>query len=73
MIEFPREMTMDEAWKVAVPNAREDLMKRRRRKLKNRVSGLEALVISIFNPHVEYYRGHSLWPPAAERPVALPP
>jgi hypothetical protein len=43
-------MTMDEAWKVAVPNAREDLMKRRRRKLKNRVSGLEALVISIFNP-----------------------
>ena len=26
-------MTMDEAWKVAVPDAREDLMKRRRRKL----------------------------------------
>jgi hypothetical protein len=49
---------MDEAWKVAVPNAREDLMKRRCRKLKNRVAGLEALVISIFNPHVEYYRRH---------------
>ena len=60
-------MTMDEAWKVAVPDAREDLMKRRRRKLKNRVAGLEALVISIFNPHIEHY------PLAAERPVALQP
>ena len=49
-------MTMDEAWKVAVPNAREDLMKRRRRKLKNRVADLEALVISIFNPHIEHNR-----------------